>query len=141
MSKGTLKYVRVATKGKDSCDGLLYIHQWPTGHQELVMVSEAHADKFGKAEDVEVTHNKQPAYDVRYTHIIVVDRMHWGKGKTLQEALTAMPFKRTSVPRGAQVYRVTAVTYINTIGGFVVGMGEPEPLRLNPKTMLPAITK
>jgi hypothetical protein len=58
-NKGTLQYVREAKKGKDGADGLLYIHHWKTGYQELIMVSEAHADAFGKAEQVAVTHKSK----------------------------------------------------------------------------------
>lgn len=32
----TLNFVRVATKAKDNADGFLYIHNWPTGWQELI---------------------------------------------------------------------------------------------------------
>jgi hypothetical protein len=36
----------MATKQKDASDGLLYIHSWPTGWQELIFHSKQHAADF-----------------------------------------------------------------------------------------------
>lgn len=46
MKKHKLSYLRVAHKQKDGADGVLYHHQWPTGHQDLVFVSKEAAEKF-----------------------------------------------------------------------------------------------
>ena len=47
-SMQTLHFVRVATKAKDSLDGLLYIHQWETGFQELIFNSKESAENWIK---------------------------------------------------------------------------------------------
>jgi hypothetical protein len=57
---GTLGYARVALKAKDGTDGLLYIHRWKTGNQELIFPSEDAADRFGKIENLTVTHKRKP---------------------------------------------------------------------------------
>lgn len=36
MQKETLVFKRMATKTKDNKDGVLYIHSWGTGFQELI---------------------------------------------------------------------------------------------------------
>jgi hypothetical protein len=53
MAQGTLNYVRQANPSKDmlpvgqiTSDDMIYIHHWGTGHQELVMHSNAHAEQF-----------------------------------------------------------------------------------------------
>jgi len=47
-SMQTLHFVRAATKAKDSLDGLLYIHQWETGFQELIFNSKESAENWIK---------------------------------------------------------------------------------------------
>jgi hypothetical protein len=37
--KGTLRYIRVATRARDTYEGFLYLHTWKTGNQELVFTS------------------------------------------------------------------------------------------------------
>lgn len=46
MKEHKLSYLRVAHKQKDGADGVLYMHQWATGYQELVFVNEEAAKKF-----------------------------------------------------------------------------------------------
>lgn len=42
----TLTFKRVASHRTDGSDGLLYIHSWPTGWQELIFHSREHAAGF-----------------------------------------------------------------------------------------------
>ena len=42
----TLIYRRKATHAKDNADGLLYLHRWPTGYQELIFRDEDAAQKW-----------------------------------------------------------------------------------------------
>jgi hypothetical protein len=58
--KGTLGYGRRALKAQDNKDGLLYIHRWATGHQELIFDDEAEAERFAKAENLKLTHKRKP---------------------------------------------------------------------------------
>ena len=51
-----LKFIRVAVKNKDASDGLLYLHHFGTGCQELIFHSKDHADSFAKAEGIEAKH-------------------------------------------------------------------------------------
>jgi len=42
----TLNFVRVARKAKDNANGFLYIHNWPTGFQELIFKSKEKAEEW-----------------------------------------------------------------------------------------------
>lgn len=42
----TLTKIRLAHKSKDGAEGILYVHQWPTGFQELIFTSEKMAEQF-----------------------------------------------------------------------------------------------
>lgn len=42
----TLTKIRRALKSRDGYDGILYVHQWPTGFQELVFATETLASQF-----------------------------------------------------------------------------------------------
>lgn len=63
MKLHTLTYIRRATKSRDGHEGLLYVHQWPTGFQELVFENEALAAKFLQhlnVGDVQPTDAREP---------------------------------------------------------------------------------
>lgn len=42
----TLTYLRKATHSKDNADGLLYLHKWATGYQELIFPDEVAAQRW-----------------------------------------------------------------------------------------------
>jgi hypothetical protein len=42
----TLTYLRKAYKGKDSYNGLMYVHRWPNGAQPLIFPTKDEAAKF-----------------------------------------------------------------------------------------------
>lgn len=42
----TLAYIRVATERKDGKDGVLYLHHFVTGFQELIFDTHEHAARF-----------------------------------------------------------------------------------------------
>jgi hypothetical protein len=44
-------YQRIATKAKDSYDGLLYLHSWGTGYQLLIFPSHEKAKEFERKEN------------------------------------------------------------------------------------------
>ena len=46
MKLHTLTKIRRAMKQQDGAEGILYIHQWPTGFQELVFATETLAQQF-----------------------------------------------------------------------------------------------
>lgn len=46
MCLHTLTKIRRATKSRDGHEGFLFVHQWPTGFQELVFETEALASNF-----------------------------------------------------------------------------------------------
>lgn len=46
MKLHTLTKIRRATKQQDGAEGYLYVHQWPTGFQELVFSTESLAQQF-----------------------------------------------------------------------------------------------
>jgi hypothetical protein len=63
MKLHTLTKIRRATKHSDGAEGILYIHQWPTGFQELIFETEALAQQFlGKLNEdgVQENGNAQP---------------------------------------------------------------------------------
>lgn len=46
MKIHTLTRLRSAHKHEDGAEGILYMHQWPTGFQELIFANEKLADQF-----------------------------------------------------------------------------------------------
>lgn len=44
----TIHYLRKAHKREDGNDGLLYLHRWETGYQELIFDSDKQAQTFIK---------------------------------------------------------------------------------------------
>lgn len=46
MKLHTLTKIRRASKHGDGAEGILYVHQWPTGFQELIFETEALAQQF-----------------------------------------------------------------------------------------------
>lgn len=46
MNLHTLTKIRRAIKTKDGAEGILYVHQWPTGFQELIFATETLAEQF-----------------------------------------------------------------------------------------------
>lgn len=55
----SLRYLRVAYKAKDNADGLLYLHHFGTGNQELIFDDEAAADKFAAGDNAKITHKQK----------------------------------------------------------------------------------
>lgn len=58
--QGTLTYIRQANPKKDMLavgqitkDDMIYLHHFGTGHQELVMHSDSHAETFAKSNNCE----------------------------------------------------------------------------------------
>lgn len=46
MKVHTLTRLRAAHKHEDGAEGILYMHQWPTGFQELIFANERLAEQF-----------------------------------------------------------------------------------------------
>lgn len=46
MKLHTLTKIRRSTKACDGAEDILYVHQWPTGFQELIFETEALAQQF-----------------------------------------------------------------------------------------------
>lgn len=46
MKLHTLTKIRRATKQTDGAEGILYIHQWPNGFQEMIFETEALGQQF-----------------------------------------------------------------------------------------------
>ena len=72
-----LYYKRKAVKQKDGCTGLLYVHVWQTGWQELIFPTHEHAEFFARVE----TREGRPTICER----------------TLSAAMNSSPSKRTRV--------------------------------------------
>lgn len=55
----------------------------------------------------------------KLTHVIIVDAGQWAKGKSLSDAKQLFKeMHSTRKLKGAQIWAVTAQTYINEHGGF-----------------------
>lgn len=46
MNLHTLTKLRSAAKQRDGAEGTLFLHQWPTGFQEVIFATETLADQF-----------------------------------------------------------------------------------------------
>ena len=55
MKNETLNYVRVARESKDNHNGFLYVHNWPTGFQELIFSSKKSAETWIKIQNERIT--------------------------------------------------------------------------------------
>lgn len=73
--------------------------------------------------------------DSRLTHYIVASSGECGKGASIAEACAARPYsKGKSLPDNAVVYRVTPGTRVTELGSFGFPKGDPQPVRVDPKT-------
>jgi hypothetical protein len=48
--EATLTYIRAARRQHDGYDGVLYVHAWATGAQELVFADHEAAERWAQAE-------------------------------------------------------------------------------------------
>lgn len=64
--------------------------------------------------------------DIQRNHFIVFDGGVWGKGKTIEDAVSNMPFSHKP-GKSTLIYQVTENTKINDEGGFSRPHSDAEP--------------